>query len=379
MTYQNIPIRFIALLWLYAFLIQTAMAEDSVSSNKPNVAFKNYQVKQIASGLQSPWSIVQLNSDQFLVAEKVAQLRIISNGTVSEPVQGLPDIFVRSQGGLMDLVLHPQYQNNQWIYFSYAHGQREKNALRVMRAKLKDNQLTEKQILLTVSPWKDTPVHYGARMAFLPDNSLLITSGDGFDYRESAQKKDSLLGKIMRINDDGSIPSDNPFVNEKDVKPEIWSLGHRNPQGIVYDSQRQKVFSNEHGPKGGDEINLIEKGKNYGWPIVTNGVDYSGALISPFKEYKGMQQPMVDWTPSIAPSALTVYYADMFPELKGDLLSTTLKSKELRRVKLNGTSVAFQQSLLTELDARLRDVMIDQQGAIILLTDDGRVLRVTRN
>ena len=349
-----------------------------LASETAAATFSDYKIRKIASGLNSPWAVVQLDKERYLVNEKVGTMRLIESGVVSEPIKNVPQVFARSQGGLMDLVLHPNYKNNHWIYFSYAVGDRDENALRVMRAKLKNKELVEQQIVFTVSPWKDTPVHYGARMTFLADNSLLITSGDGFDYRESAQKQDSLLGKIIRINDDGSIPQDNPFTGQESVKPEIWTLGHRNPQGIVYDQKRNQVFSNEHGPKGGDEINIIEKGKNYGWPIITYGVDYSGALITPFKKYEGMQQPLVDWTPSIAPSSLVVYYGDMFPELKGDLLSTTLKSKELKRVKIKDGKVLFQQSLLTEVDARLRDVMIDNEGGIILLTDDGRVFRVTR-
>lgn len=363
--------------YIYLVLI-IVFTPNLLATEESSESFSNYKVTELASGLNSPWAIVQLDKERYLVNEKIGTMRLIESGVISEPIKNVPQVFARSQGGLMDLQLHPNYQNNHWIYFSYAVGDRDKNALRVMRAKLKNKELVEQQVLLTISPWKDTPVHYGARMTFLADNSLLITSGDGFDYRESAQKKDRLLGKIVRINNDGSIPQDNPYIAQENVKPEVWTLGHRNPQGIVYDKKRNKVFSNEHGPKGGDEINIIEKGKNYGWPIITNGVDYSGALITPFKKHKGMEQPVVDWTPSIAPSSLAVYYGDMFPELNGDLLSTTLKSKELRRVKLNGDSVEFQQSLLTELNTRLRDVMIDHQGAIILLSDDGRVLRVVR-
>lgn len=165
----------------------------------------------------------------------------------------------------------------------------------------------DQQVLFTISPVKDTPVHYGGRIAFLPDTTLLLSSGDGFDYRESAQKGNRLLGKIIRLNDDGTIPDDNPFVAASKVQSAIWSLGHRNPQGLVYDAGRKQVFSNEHGPKGGDEINIIEPGKNYGWPVITYGRDYSGANITPYKKYPGMEQSFVDWTPSIAPSSLAVY------------------------------------------------------------------------
>lgn len=363
---------------LACLILFNSFSQNIWAKEAKHPVFKNYKIKELATGLKSPWAIEQLGNELYLVTEKEGSLRLISDGVVSGEIQGVPEVFARSQGGLMDVVLHPDFKQNEWIYLTYAVGSRDKNALRLMRVKLAGQELVEQQVLFTVSPWKDTPVHYGARLTFLADNSLLLTSGDGFDYRESAQKKDSLLGKVIRLNDDGSVPNDNPFVGDKNVKPEIWSLGHRNPQGIVFDQKRHKVFANEHGPKGGDEINIITKANNYGWPVITNGVDYSGALITPFKEYQGMQQPLVDWTPSIAPSSLVVYYGQMFPELNGDLLSTTLKSKELRRVRLEGDAVLFQQSLFLEVGARLRDVMIDQQGAIILLTDDGRVLRVIR-
>jgi glucose/arabinose dehydrogenase len=360
------------------FVLLFSWAQPAVADNTEQPLFSNYKITEIASGLSSPWSMVQLNKNTYLVSERTGSLRLISKGNVSEPIKNVPSVFARSQGGLMDLVLHPNFEQNQWIYITYAFGKREQNALRLIRAKLQANQLVDQQELLTIAPWKDTPVHYGARLTFLKDNSLLLTSGDGFDYRESAQKPDSLLGKIIRLADDGSIPADNPFVKDPAVRSEIWSFGHRNPQGIAYDAKRDKVYSNEHGPKGGDEINLIEKGKNYGWPVITQGVDYSGALITPFKEYRGMEQPLVDWTPSIAPSSLVVYYGLMFPELNGNLLSTTLKSKELRRVKLVNSAIQLQQSLFTEINARLRHVMVNKQGAIMLLTDDGRVLEVSR-
>lgn len=353
-------------------------AQSSLANEADQLQFSNYKITEVASGLSSPWSMVQLDNDTYLVSERTGSLRLISKGKISEPIKNVPPVFARSQGGLMDIVLHPNFEQNQWIYITYAFGKREQNALRLIRAKLQTNQLVELQELITIAPWKNTPVHYGARLTFLKDNSLLLTSGDGFDYRESAQKPDSLLGKIIRLADDGAIPADNPFVKDTAIRSEIWSFGHRNPQGIAYDAKRDKVYSNEHGPKGGDEINLIEKGKNYGWPVITQGVDYSGALITPFKEYRGMEQPLVDWTPSIAPSSLVVYYGSMFPELNGDLLSTTLKSKELRRVKLANGAIQFQQSMLMEINARLRHVMVNKQGAIMLLTDDGRVLEVSR-
>lgn len=365
--------------WIVAYIMALTFLVMMTRTVNASVEVKaDYQVSTLVSGLSAPWAMVFLPDKSILVTERSGQLRHVRDGKVSEPISGVPDVYFRGQGGLLDIRLHPDYEQNGWLYLSYAHGNSKANALRLMRAKFQQGKLVDQQVLFTVTPAKDTPVHYAGRIAFLPDNTLLLTTGDGFDYRESAQRKDSLLGKIVRLNDDGSIPADNPFAKESGANPAIWSLGHRNPQGLVYDPVRKQVFSHEHGPKGGDEINIIEPGKNYGWPVITYGRDYSGASITPYTEYEGMEQPLVDWTPSIAPSSLVVYYGRMFPEFEGDLLATTLKSKELRHVKLKGTEVVAQASFLTELKQRLRHIEIDKEGAIYLLTDRGNLLRVSR-
>ena len=352
----------------------------------------DYHIEQVAAGLNYPWSLAFLADDELLVTERTGQLRKSIAGVLSEPISGLPeDIYVKSQGGLLDVVLHPDYAQNGWIYLSYAAGTDDKNALKVMRAKLSGLALVEQQVLLTVTPSKNTPVHFAGRMAFLPDNSLLITSGDGFDFREQAQLKTSLLGKIIRIMDDGSVPLDNPFVLSgealtsasdfelQDVSQLIYSLGHRNAQAILYDPVRQQIFANEHGPAGGDEVNIIAAGLNYGWPVVTKGLDYSGARISPFTEYPGMQQPWVDWTPSIAPSGMVAYYGSMFEVLMGDLLTTSLKFKQVYWLQLNGNQVVQQTTLFSEIGERLRDIRVHPDGSLYLLTDaaDGKILRIT--
>lgn len=345
--------------------------------------FPAYQISEIATGLAYPWSLAFLPSGDYLLTEKVGNLLLLHSNGQLESIKGLPgDIYVKSQGGLLDVALHPDYQQNSWIYLSYSTGNGDNNALKLVRAKLKGLQLTELQNLFTVSPGKDTPVHFGGRITFLADKTLLLSTGDGFDYREAAQRLNSQLGKIIRLKDDGQIPSDNPFYgkDKSETANAIYSLGHRNPQGLVYDPLRDMVFSSEHGPAGGDEINIITAGNNYGWPVITYGRDYSGASISPYKEYPGMQLPLVDWTPSIAPSGLAVYQGDMFPLLNGDLLAGALKYKEVRWVQLSGTQVVGQVSLFKELEQRIREVRIAPDGAIILLTDsdDGKVLRITR-
>jgi aldose sugar dehydrogenase len=375
---------------LLAMHVPTVFAQAEHTDTAVQARFPAYQVEIIASALHFPWSLAFLPDGKLLVTERSGQLRMVDHGVLSTPIAGLPeDIYVKSQGGLLDVVLHPDYLQNGWLYLSYASGTDEHNALTLMRAKLDGLRLVEQQVLFRVSPDKDTPVHFAGRMAFLPDNTLLLTSGDGFDYREKAQLKNSLLGKIVRLMDDGSVPLDNPFVAPSEVSaeadydprlsPYIYSIGHRNPQGIVYDATRNTVFAHEHGPAGGDEINIIERGYNYGWPVITNGLDYSGARISPFTTYPNMQQPWLDWTPSIAPSGMAVYQGDMFTGLKGDMLVTSLKFKQVYWLHMAGMQIVQQQTLFGDIGQRLRDIRVHPDGSIYLLTDsnEGQILRIS--
>lgn len=365
----------------FIFGLMMFLSLHSLSLAAQQAQFPNYQIQEVASGLNFPWSLAFLPDGNLLVTERSGTLRMVSNGELSEPIAGLPnDIYVKGQGGLLDVALHPDFATNGWIYLSYSSGDGKNNALKVIRSKLTDHKLTETQVVFTVTPLKSTPVHFAGRMAFLPDNSLLITSGDGFDYREDAQKLDSLLGKIIRIKDDGSVPNDNPFLQQEvnALSNYVFSYGHRNHQGILYDPKRQVIFSNEHGPDGGDELNIIQAGVNYGWPVITNGLDYIGSRISPFTEYPNMQQPFLDWTPSIAPSGMAVHYGKMFNGLNGDLLVSVLKSKEVRWVQMDDLKVVGQISLFKELEQRIRDVRVHPDGSIYILTDSdmGKILRV---
>lgn len=337
-------------------------------------------VELVAENLDHPWSLAFLPNGQLLVTERSGHLRIINQGQVSEPVANVPAVYAKSQGGLMDVVLHPDYANNGWIYLTFAHGDAKANATRLVRAKLVDNALADVEILFTAQPYKDTPVHYGGRLAFLPDNSLLLSIGDGFDYREQAQRLDNHFGKLVRLHDNGKVPADNPFVDGMDTLPEIWSYGHRNPQAIVVDKQKNVVFAHEHGPAGGDEINVIVRGHNYGWPITTHGKDYSGAAISPYSELHGTDSPLLHWTPSIAPAGMALVAGDNYPEWQGNLMVAALKARELRRVSLNGESIQ-QQSLLSSLGERIRDVRQGPDGYLYVLTDsnNGRILKLVSN
>ncbi len=338
-----------------------------------------YQTTTIAENLAYPWCLAFLPDGNMLVTERDGNLRIIRNNVLDpNPISGVPETYVEDQGGLFDVVLHPNFLENHMIYLTYAHGTPEDNHTRVARARLDGNSLQELEVIFESKVEKSTAVHYGGRMTFLDDGTFLLTIGDGFNYREQAQVLSNHFGTIVRLNDDGSVPEDNPFVGQPDALPEIWSYGHRNEQGLVFDPVSGRVYENEHGPQGGDELNLIEKGKNYGWPIITYGIDYSGAKITPYTEYEGMEQPLIDWTPSLAVSGLDVYNGDLFPTWKGDLFASTLVERSVRRIDLEDGEVVGQEVLFAELEERIRDVRTGPDGALYLLIDspEGYILRV---
>ena len=249
-----------------------------------------FAIETVADDLELPWSLAFLPDGSMLVTERPGRLRMIRDGELLEaPVAGVPDVYFAGQGGLFDVVLDPDFESNQTIYLSYAHGDQDANATRILRAVLDGNELRDQEVIFTVEPYKRGALHFGGRIAFLPDGTLLMPTGDGFTYREEAQKLYTLLGKIVRIHRDGSIPDDNPFVGRADARPEIWSYGHRNPQAILFDPVSGNVYAHEHGPRGGDELNLIEPGRNFGWPAITYGRDYNFAGITPYTEYPGME------------------------------------------------------------------------------------------
>ncbi|WP_304641256.1 PQQ-dependent sugar dehydrogenase [Pseudomonas sp.] len=342
-----------------------------------------YSVEVVVGDLEHPWSLAFMPDGRMLVTERAGRLRVIeADGTLRpDPVGGLPDIFVQSQGGLLEVALDPEYDQNERLFISYSCGSQTSNNTCLISARLQDNELVDVTEIFRAQPGKEGGAHYGGRIAFLADNTLVMGLGDAFILREESQSLANHIGSIIRINRDGSVPEDNPFVGREDAKPEIYTYGNRNVQGMVFDQQTNRLWSHEHGPRGGDELNLIEPGKNYGWPVITYGVDYSGAVISPRTRQDGMEQPIVDWTPSIAPAGMTLYRGDMFPEWQGNLLISALAGREVRRVVLDGTEVVDQQRLFVELDERFRDVRTGPDGAVYLLTDkeEGQVLRVTRD
>ena len=341
----------------------------------------DYRLETVAEHLTWPWCIAFLPDGDLLVTERDGDLHVIRERILDpRPVAGVPPAYVRSQGGMFDVLPHPRFEENRLLYLSFAHGTPDANATRIVRGRFDGTVLSDVETVFTVEPTKDTPVHYGGRMLFLPDGTLLLTTGDGFVYREASQKLDSLLGKVVRLNDDGSVPEDNPFVHDATARDEIWTYGHRNPQGIAYDAASGTVFLHEHGAQGGDELNVLTPGSNYGWPIVTLGIDYTGARISPFREYPGMTPPVIDWTPSIAASGMTWYDGDAFPEWRGDLFVTSLVFNYVERVDLENGEVVGRHRMFEEIGERLRDVRTGTDGSLYVLTDSaaGRVVRVAR-
>lgn len=279
------------------------------------------------------------------------------------------DLYNKGQGGLLDVEFHPEYLANGWIYLSYASGNDDANVLKVVRFKLNapNNKVSDIEDVLVLNESRDTPVHYGGRLAFMPDGSLLVSSGDGFDYRERAQILSSHQGKILRVSDKGQALKDNPFYSSKD-KPEskVFTLGHRNPQSVIVLADGTLV-AHEHGPDGGDEVNLLQAGINYGWPVVTNGMDYIGSTISPFKDYPNMRLPDYDWTPSIAPSGM-VYVENNGSVLSNRLLITSLKYKQVHSLLLKDGRL-IDEKLIYQGEDRLRDIAFDSNGDVLLLTD----------
>ena len=343
-----------------------------------NANAADYSIETVAEGLSFPWAMAFLPDGDMLVTERSGQLRRISKGELQpEPIANVPEVHADGQGGLLDIILDPAFESNHRLFLSFSFGSKSANALQVISARLDENRLEDITILFTASPTKDTPHHFGGRLALMPDQTLLITVGEGFDYRERAQSLDNHFGKLIRLNKDGTVPKDNPFVEREGALPEIWTFGHRNAQGLLV-SADGTVWLHEHGPRGGDELNRIEPGKNYGWPAITHGMDYSGAYVSPFTEAAGMEQPVLHWTPSIAPAGFCEYTGHAFPDWQGNLFVAALAEKSVRRLVMKNGQVQSQETMFTELEQRIREVRVGPDGYLYLLTDsdEGQVLRV---
>ncbi|MFC4729719.1 PQQ-dependent sugar dehydrogenase [Coralloluteibacterium thermophilus] len=345
-----------------------------------SVARAEYRVETVAEGLEHPWSLAFLPDGRMLVTERPGRLRVIENGQLREaPVEGVPPVLDAQQSGLLEVLPAPDFAETGTLFLSYVHGDRRANHTRLARARFDGERLHDVQPIFTTMPAKSGAVHGGGRLLLLSDGTLLMSMGDGFFFREESQKLDSHIGTVVRINTDGSVPEDNPFVGRADVLPEIYSYGHRHIQALVYDPATQRIYSHEHGPRGGDELNVLQPGGNYGWPLVSEGRDYSRALITPFTRMPGMIDPLLVWTPSIAPAGMALYDGDLFPQWRGDLFVAALAEKTIRRVSMSEDGTPGEQEImLADLGERMRDVRVGPDGALYVLTDeeDGRLLRI---
>ena len=338
------------------------------------LSFAALQMETIAEGLDTPWSVAELPDGGFLVTERPGGIKHVAPSGEMTEVTGVPQVFAKRQGGLFDVVLHPKFADNNTVFLAYASGSEDSNRTTVARGVLEGSALTDVNVIFEVTPTKRGGGHFGGRMAFLADGTMLLSVGEGYTLREDAQKTDSQLGKLLRMTENGEAPADNPFADA----PYVYSYGHRNPQGLIVDAATQSVWMTEHGPKGGDELNRIEAGKNYGWPAITYGVDYSGAIISPFTEAPGMEQPVTYWVPSIATSGLALYTSSAIPSLTGKLLVGGLKAKKVVAVDVSGDKPVLTEPF-PELEARVRDVRALSDGSVAVIDEaGGKVIRVSQ-
>ncbi|HET8725885.1 MAG TPA: PQQ-dependent sugar dehydrogenase [Alphaproteobacteria bacterium] len=371
--------RFLALAPL-VLAASPALAVDEIFDTEAG----SIRVETVADGLSHPWGMAFLPDGRLLVTERSGELRVVTaEGDLSEPVAGVPEVDARDQGGLLDVALHPEFDRNRLVYMSYAEPGEGGNSTAVARGVLSEDgsSLSDVEVVFSQQPKVESTKHFGSRMVFDREGRLFVTLGERSDeeFRDQAQELDSHLGKIIRVNDDGSVPEDNPFVGREDALPEIWSYGHRNIQGAALHPQTGALWIAEHGPRGGDEINIPEAGKNYGWPVVSYGVNYSGSPVGTGeRSAPGMEDPIYQWTPVIAASGMLFYTGDAFPEWQGDLFVGGLRATTLVRLELDGREVTHEERLLEDLGLRIRAVDQGPDGAIYVLTDerDGEILRI---
>lgn len=355
------------------------------SGEAPEAA--GWEIEVVLSGLEHPWSMAWLPGGEMdmLVTERPGRLRMIQNGELQpRTISGLPQIFVSGQGGLLDISLHPNFEDNRLVYLVYSSGDDDANRTTVGRGELEGFELKNFREIFRVSDDKSGDQHFGSRMLWLSENTFLLTVGDGGNYkwhdggwiREQAQRPDSHFGKVLKLTDEGEPAPDAPFIDDENALPEIWSLGHRNIQGMARDSESGRIWANEHGSRGGDELNLLKPGANYGWPVVTYSLEYHYLRISRKTTKPGMEDPKVVWTPAQAPSGLTFYTGDAFPDWQGDLFSGGLQGEQVRRIMLDGETVTGEESI--PIGQRVRDVKQGPDGFLYVLTDheEGQLIRI---
>ncbi|MFM9941986.1 MAG: PQQ-dependent sugar dehydrogenase [Hyphomicrobiaceae bacterium] len=356
---------------------------QAFQTRAPSVAPTHVRVETVTGGVEFPWGLQFLPGGRFLVTERPGRIRIIArDGAVSPPLTGVPKVAATGQGGMLDVALAPDYMVSGLVYFAYAEPREGgRNGTTVARARLRPDGerpgLDTFEVIFRQLPEFAGGLHFGCRLAFASDGKLFVTLGERFQ-KEGAQDLTRHWGKVVRLNPDGSVPADNPFVGRSDARPEIWSYGHRNPQSAAIHPETGKLWIVEHGPQGGDEINVPLRGRNYGWPVIGYGIDYSGARLHATTQRAGMEQPIYYWAPSIAPSGMAFYDGAAFPGWRGNLLVGALAGRALHRLVLDGERVVGEEVLLLDQGRRIRDVRVAVDGRVYLLTDsaDGQLLRL---
>lgn len=369
---------------LLLFVVPVAlMGTRTVTKEKGEgkLAVADLKLDTVVSGLKMPWAVAFLPDGNLLVTERLAgQLRIVKDGKLeAEPIKGLPKVVGKGQGGLLDVVLHPDYKKNGWVYISYSAPAEDGEAganTALLRGKLKDGELVEQQLLFKAKPNPTGGNHFAGRIAFDKKGYVFLTVGER-GQKEKAQDLGTHQGKVIRLHEDGRVPKDNPFVGKSGALPEIYSYGHRNMQGLAIHPTTGAIWEHEHGPQGGDEVNIVEKGKNYGWPLITFGIDYDNSIISKDTAKAGLEQPVIYWKPSIAPCGMTFVTSDKFKDWKGDLLVGSLKFNYLKHCVVKGNKIVSQETIFEKI-GRVRDVRQGPDGNIyVVLENSGKIVRIT--
>jgi aldose sugar dehydrogenase len=366
-----------ALFFSVIFLSCNAQVKPNDISIKEDV--KNYTLENVVSNIQIPWGMTWLPDGSMLITEKSGILYHVKNGTKTE-VKNMPKVYNRGQGGLLDITLHPDYAKNGWIYMTYSssEGEGDGGNTKLIRAKLQDESLIQIESLYKATPNTTKGQHFGSRIVFDNEGFLYFSIGERGNNKENPQDIKRDCGKIYRLNDDGSIPKDNPFVGQEGTKEAIYTFGNRNPQGMAKHPETGEIWAHEHGPQGGDEINIIKKGANYGWAIVTYGIDYDGTTISTLTEKPGVENPIYYWIPSIAPSGMAFVTSDRYPDWKGHLLVGSLKFQYLELLKLKGNAVIERQKIATDI-GRVRNVAQGPDGFIYIAVEGKGIFKIIPN
>ena len=354
--------------------------KDSIRSNVFSSEGLTVKLDTVIKGIDVPWSMAFLPNGEMLVTERGGKLYRVSSGRKLQEISGVPPVIAEGQGGLLDVILHPDFKNNSTIYLSFSKGTRENKKLSattaIVKARLEGNSLKNVQEIFEALPYSELQYHYGGRMVFGNDGYLYFSVGDRGKENENPQSLKSQGGKMHRIKEDGSIPSDNPYVNNTNAAPSVYSYGHRNPQGVTKNPKTGEIWTHEHGPRGGDEINISQKGKNYGWPVICFGINYNGKILTKDTAKEGMEQPLLYWLPSIGPSGIAFVEGDRYPAWKNDLLVGSLRYRYLERVQLNGTKVEKQEFLVKDI-GRVRDVRMGPDGYIYVAVElPGAIFRL---